>query len=128
VAQRLFAVVNVLLCAGFVAAALLQHNDPDPVRWMVVYSLAAAACLWPRRAPGHRILTALLGVAALAWAASLVPAVVRELPAADLVDALAGPRAMESPLFEQTRETGGLLLVALWMAALHTRSLLAAER
>jgi hypothetical protein len=88
---------------AFAASAALQFNDPDPVRWIAIYAAAAlvsiATALW--RVPAAVYLG--LGVIAVAWAALLLPVIVREA-------ALTGT--------EVEREFGGLLLVALGMALL----------
>lgn len=89
---------------AFVACAVVQLNDPDPARWVALYSAAAALCAataagrpapWP--APGA--LTAL----AAAWAVAV---------------GVAFAGSAEGWTDELAREVGGLALVAAWMAAL----------
>ena len=97
----------IALTLAFAAAAAVQFNDPDPVRWIAVYAaaslLSAATAL--RRAPPA--LHACLGVVAAAWAALLIPSIVREA-------AFTGS--------EVEREFGGLVLVAFAMALLRRRA------
>ena len=96
--------VAIAFTLAFAAAAALQLNDPDPVRWIAIYAAAALVSIATalRRAPPALHLG--LGVVAVAWAARLLPTIVREA-------ALTGS--------EMEREFGGLLLVALGMALLH---------
>ena len=54
----------------------MQFNDPDPVRWIAVYGLAAVACLLSLLRRLHWAFPALLFLVALAWAATLAPHVV----------------------------------------------------
>jgi hypothetical protein len=105
------------MTALFALAAAVQLNDPDPIRWIAVYGLAAiisgyaAVTRVPRRA------AIVLAAAALAWAA---------------VIGLGGPSGeeyrqmfqaweMRSPGIEEARETTGLVIVAAWMLALVMR-------
>lgn len=98
----------------FVFAAAVQYNDPDPIRWMAIYGLAALACglalagRLPRWAP------VVVGLAALVWAATLAPRVVGRVSLGDLFESY----AMKSEPVEEAREMGGLLIVAGWMAVL----------
>ena len=95
--------VAIAFTLAFAAAAALQVNDPDPVSWIAIYAAAALVSIATalRRAPPALHLG--LGVVAVAWAALLLPDIVREA-------ALTGT--------EMEREFGGLLLVALGMALL----------
>ncbi len=38
-------VAGLAMAILFVAAAVVQHNDPDPLRWQVMYIVSALACL-----------------------------------------------------------------------------------
>ena len=102
----------------FTLGAVVQLNDPDPVRWFAVYALAAAACLLSllRRAP--RALPALLGAVALAWAATLAPRVVGRVPFREMFGAF----EMRTAGIEESREMYGLLIIAAWMAVLALRA------
>jgi hypothetical protein len=110
----LLRVGNGLMMVVFLCAAALQYNDPDPVRWMAIYGLAALVCglslagRLPRPAP------ILVGLAALVWAATIVPGVVGRVSVGDLFESL----AMKSQFVEEAREMGGLLIVTGWMVLL----------
>lgn len=103
VGTRLGRAANLFLLALFLFALVIQYNDPDPIPWMAVYGMAALACLlaflgrlwWPP--------VALLGLAALVWAATLA---VKVLGRQSLIDS------------EEGREMLGLLLVFAWMSYL----------
>jgi len=41
----LFATLNLLFGTCFIVFACLQFNDPDAMLWMILYGLAAVACL-----------------------------------------------------------------------------------
>lgn len=94
------------LCAPlvlfFVYAAWVQLNDPDPMGWIAIYGSAAALAVVQMVRPVWQPCAALV-VAALAYAASLLPAWVRE-----------GTPAARS-FFDQelNRELMGLLIVAI---------------
>ncbi len=44
--MKLDRIVNALGTALFVFCAVVQVNDPDPVRWMTVYGVSAVLCAW----------------------------------------------------------------------------------
>jgi hypothetical protein len=102
----------------FAFAAAVQYNDPDPLRWIAIYS---AACALSLVAFFGRRVTAVLPLAvfaiAMVWA---------------VVIAFGGPTALEyghmfdswemkSPSVEEAREASGLLIVAVWMMVLFIR-------
>jgi hypothetical protein len=111
---RGFIVANAVMLAAFAAFTAVQWNDPDPVRWMLMYGAAAAACAcalyravpWPAAAA--------VGAVALVWGLTLAPGVLAEAPGARLFS----PDGMMSPGVEEAREMLGLFIVAAWMAAL----------
>lgn len=90
----------------FILAVAVQYNDPDPIGWMAIYGLAAAACALAFRDRLPRIPAALLSLAAFAWAATLA---VRVVGKQNLWYA------------EEGREMMGLLLVGIWTALLAVR-------
>ena len=91
----------------FAYSALVQLNDPDPVRWFALYGSAAllsAATVFASVPP-----VAFLGLACVAglWAATLAPGVLS-------LAAFTGT--------EEERELGGLLLVVLASLVLRSRA------
>ncbi len=96
----------------FAVAALLQLNDPDPVRWFAIYAAASAACwaapAWPRR----WVPPVAIGLVAAIWAVLVSASVLPTFEWANLLRA----KDPAFPQIEETRELSGLLLVAAWMS------------
>lgn len=108
------AVLNVVLALGFAAAAVVQWNDPDPLRWMALYGGAAVACLVWRRVRRGWVVAAVVGAAALVWAAAIALGMERVAS----VDEMFRPMEMKGGPIEESREAIGLGIVAVWMAFL----------
>jgi hypothetical protein len=106
--------VNALMMLAFTASVIVQVNDPDPLPWMLLYGAAATACLLALLRRDRWWLPALTGAITLAWAASLAPRVIGNVPFLDMFGAF----EMKSTAIEESREMYGLLLVAGWMAVL----------
>lgn len=86
----------------FLASAAVQLNDPDPLRWIAAYGLAAALCGAAVARRRVRALAGALGLVALAAC----------------VGVLRAWAAGGGPLTDELgREAGGLLLIALASAA-----------
>ena len=98
----------------FLFAAAVQYNDPDPLRWMAIYGLAALTCGLSLVGRLPRLAPVAVGLAALGWAATLAPGVVGRVSVGDLFESY----AMKSEPVEEAREMGGLLIVTVWMAVL----------
>ncbi len=117
-ASRGWRAADAVMMLLFTFGAAVQVNDPDPLRWIAVYALAAAACLlsllrclrWP--------LPALLCAIALVWAATLAPNVAGRVPFGDMFGAF----EMKNVGIEESREMYGLLIIAAWMAVLALRA------
>jgi hypothetical protein len=107
-------VPTILMGLLFLVAVALQYNDPDPVQWMAIYGAAALACLLALRGRLPRWLPALVGLAALVWAAALAPRVVGQVAPGELFREM----GMATLAIEEAREMGGLLIVAIWMLVL----------
>lgn len=110
----LLRVANWLMAAAFLFSVVVQYNDPDRVRWMLIYGVAALACILKLR---HRLrwyLPAALGVTAFGWAASLAPGVIGKTTFGEMFQAF----HMINTAVEEAREMGGLLVIAGWMAVL----------
>lgn len=106
--------LNALMAIAFVASAVVQYNDPDPIPWVVTYLLSAALCVgWAR----DRVSLVWFVVSALT---SLLTAlfVVSAAPPGTPVWSAVGDWQMNTAGSEVVREAGGLLLVATWMAVL----------
>jgi hypothetical protein len=101
----------------FTLGAVMQVNDPDPIRWVGVYALAAATYLLSLLRRMYWPLPALLCTVALAWAATLAPRVVGRVPFREMFGAF----EMRTVGIEESREMYGLLILAAWTAALAVR-------
>ena len=108
-------ILNLLFAVAFLAAPVVQLNDPDPWLWIPLYLIALASCIaFQRKRLNHRFGIA-VGLGALCWSVTLLPTVIRHPPAwADVF----GDVKMYAPGVEEAREMGGLWLVAGWVLVL----------
>jgi len=109
-----FKVANCLMIAAFLFSVAVQYNDPDPIRWMLIYGLAALGCILKLR---HRLrwyFPAAVGATAFFWAVSIAPRVIGKTTFGDMFQSF----EMINPIVEEAREMGGLLIVAAWMGVL----------
>jgi Transmembrane family 220, helix len=112
--MSLFRVASGFMAAVFLFAAAVQYNDPDPVRWMAIYGLAALVCGLALAGRLPRLAPIVVGLAALIWAATIAPGVVGRVSVGDLFESF----TMKSQPVEEAREMGGLLIVTAWMGLL----------
>lgn len=106
-------VANVLMTLAFAASVVVQYNDPDPLPWMAVYGAAALISGLEATRRVRPVFPALLSAVALVWAATIAPRVLGEVPFGDMFAEF----EMRNPGIEESREMYGLLLVAVWLAA-----------
>lgn len=100
----------VLGTALFALSAMVQLNDPDPLAWFAIYSIAALLTLVsPLRRRPLQVASAVLAVTAALWMGWLL---VSGLPDWDQ-NFLSMDPAMKTPGVELWRETLGLLLIVL---------------
>ncbi|MFT4614391.1 MAG: hypothetical protein ACI9NT_001536 [Bacteroidia bacterium] len=107
---------NTLFLAAYLLSALAQYNDPDALRWIIIYLAAAAMCVAAYRDSGSRPIAIALLLASLTWAAVLLPS----LGGASLTDIFESV-SMKTKAVEEAREIGGLCFVAVWAAVLSFR-------
>ena len=107
-------VANWVMLAAFLFSVAVQYNDPDPVRWMLIYGLAALACILKLMGRLKWYLPAAVGAAAFGWAASLAPHVIGKTTFGEMFQSF----HMINTVVEEAREMGGLLIVAAWMGVL----------
>jgi hypothetical protein len=114
-ASALFRIANAAMAILFLAAAVQRGSDPDPARWIALYTAAAAGCilLAPSLFFWWRI--ALAG-AATGWACLLCAQLVDRLPIK--LDDLFLHMEMRGGGVELARQAFGLALVAMWMITL----------
>lgn len=109
----------VVCLALFVFAAALQYNDPDPVRWMLIYLAAAGVTgLALARSRWTRPAAATVAVIAVVWAVTYLPAVLRHGQVLSMFDEW----EMRNTEVLQNREMFGLLIIATVMAGAAWRS------
>jgi hypothetical protein len=85
----------------FIASCAVQYNDPDPIRWVTAYGLAgvfSGLALAGRLTP----LVIPVGLFYLAWAMYNMPHI----------------ESSRWLTTEESRESGGLMISAIWMAVL----------
>jgi hypothetical protein len=109
-----FRMLNGLMAVLFAVAAVVQFNDPDPLRWVAVYGAAlTVSILAAVRGSVPVALPATVGGIALAWGLLLVGrsgATLRIYQ--DMFDAW----EMTDASVEEAREAIGLFIVFFWMA------------
>jgi hypothetical protein len=113
VTRHLWTIANGVMLLAFVFSVVVQFNDPDPLTWALMYGAAALVCAFELRRRVHPLVPA--GVAGLAgaWAATIAPRVVGKVPFGSMFAEF----EMANIGVEESREMYGLLLIALWMAA-----------
>jgi len=122
--SKVWVVANVVMLLAFAFSVIVQVNDPDPLAWVTIYSLAAVACALGMVRRGHWAFPALVGIAAAVWAAVIAPRVLGQVPFVDMFGAF----EMENMGVEESREMYGLLIVAGWMAVVAVASGQRAQR
>ena len=106
--------LNYSMLAVFISSALVQYNDPDTLRWSVIYGAAALNCLFAARCQLHWSMPALVIVVALVSAGMLATNVIAKASFSDIFSSM----EMKSIEVEQAREFGGLVIIAIWMTTL----------
>ena len=101
--------VNSVFGVMFVISMAVQYNDTDPWLWMMIYGAAATACFVSGRFPWSRALSALVAIASLGWATTML-GVLSDLQFADLFRSMKA----QTPIIEEGREFLGLMLVGAW--------------
>ena len=116
-------IVHWIFAVLFTISALLQYNDPDPVRWGLLYASAALAAGCMARGRPQPLLMAAVAGACASWMTFLWDSIVTFVDRGDWSLLVATMKAGE-PLIEESREFLGLAIVAAWCLA----SLVAARR
>ena len=104
---------NALMLLMFAASVAVQINDPDPIWWMAIYGAAAIVAGREVARRNKPLLPGLVSLVALVWAATIAPRVIGKIPFGSMFQTF----EMKDLGVEESREMYGLLLVALWMAA-----------
>ena len=76
--------LNYSMLAVFISSVLVQSNDPDTLRWSVIYGAAALNCLFAARCQFHWSMPALVIVVALVAAGALATNVIGKASFSDI--------------------------------------------
>ena len=108
-------IANWILIPAFFLSVAVQYNDPDPLRWMAIYGIAAvASSLW-LAGRLNWLFAASIAIVAFVWAMTIVPDLIgKNIP----MNEVFGHMRMANEAVEEAREMGGLLIVASWMTVL----------
>ena len=115
---RAWKTADALFLLMFVFSVVVQVNDPDPLAWMAIYGAAAVACLLSLLGKLPWWFAVITGLIALAWAATIAPRVVGQVPFMDMFAEF----EMKDIGVEESREMYGLLIIGAWMAVLGHRT------
>jgi Transmembrane family 220, helix len=111
----MYRVANWVMAALFLFAVAVQYNDPDPIRWMLIYAAACAICVVAAtRGAAPRWAVIVILALALGWAIDIMTGVRTLNVYAHMFDAW----EMKSAPIEEAREASGLVVVAAWMLVL----------
>lgn len=100
-----------LMTALYLVSVALQYNDPDPIRWMLIYGAAAAASAMLPLRRWAIPLSFLVAAAALVWAAILTPEIWGRVGFSDMWLKM----SEKGGAVEVEREIGGLVIVVGWL-------------
>ena len=104
--------VHAAMALLFLFGAIVQYNDPDPLRWMAIYVAAAATCALAAAQRVPRWLPIVIAGVALLWVATLAA---RPFPNVRILEMFAAWE-MANERIEEAREMYGLLVIAIYMA------------
>lgn len=110
---RAWTVANGFMCVLFIFSAVVQVNDPDPWVWMPVYIASAALCAAEVRRRTQWAAPLILVAVSVIWAGTIAPRVLGKVGFMEMF----GAWEMKNLGIEEEREMYGLLIVAVWMAA-----------
>jgi Transmembrane family 220, helix len=108
---RWFMVSSLLMGLLFLVSLYLQYNDPDPLRWMLIYAAAAAVSFLAPWSPIAKRLALIVAVVALAWILFLSPEIAGVISFSDLFLKM----NEKGGAVEVGRESGGLAVIVAWM-------------
>ncbi|MBA3460155.1 MAG: transmembrane 220 family protein [Deltaproteobacteria bacterium] len=110
--SRWFKLTCWVMAALFALCVALQHNDPDPLRWMLIYGAAlVVSVLLPMYRAAAKV-GAILGAAALVWTVMLLIPIWDKVSPSDAFLKM----SEKGGAVEDLREAGGLAIEGLWLA------------
>jgi hypothetical protein len=107
-------VLNFLMMLLFVFAAVLQYNDDDMLRWMVIYLVAAACCVGAFVGKLKWWVPALVAAVCVGWSVIYFARGAAGMPVGEMF----AEWEMKNQQIVEEREMFGLLIIAAWMAVL----------
>jgi len=111
--RHLWTAANAAMLLAFVMSVIVQFNDPDPLLWAAIYTVAAVVCAVELRRRTNPLVPALIATVALIWAATIAPRVLGTVP----FGAMFAEFEMANTGIEESREMYGLAFIAGWMIA-----------
>lgn len=103
--------MNALALVAFLFSIAVQYNDPDPIRWMAIYAVAATACVLEMRRLDVWFFPIAIALIAFIWAGRIH----HHLPGPINFSGMFASFKMKDEGIEQQREMFGLMIVAVWM-------------
>ena len=111
---RWFVAICWVMAILFSVSVGLQENDPDPIRWMLIYGVAAlASAALPSQHPWVPVAAGVIGLIGLIWGLILTSQVYRVLHFSDLWMKM----SEKGGAVEVGREAGGLIIIAGFLLA-----------
>jgi hypothetical protein len=101
---------HILLSLMFLAFALLQINDPDPVLWILIYLAMTALCALAAFNKYYQVPMIILAIGYLIYMIILFPGVKDWFYSPDLSLLFDDIAKMQYPYIEESREFLGLLI------------------
>ncbi len=111
-----FKYFNSFMIGIFLLSAIVQYNDPDPLLWIVVYSIAALVSYLAFSPRLEKRLPLYLGILAFGWAVCHLPDVWGRVSIGEIFQSI----EMKTIAVEKAREMGGLLIIGTWMFYLYS--------
>ncbi|MDZ7718426.1 MAG: transmembrane 220 family protein [Balneolaceae bacterium] len=105
--------INYLAIIVFALAAIVQYNDVDALRWMLIYGAASVLSILYALKRLHWATSTVLAIVCLIWALFIVP----DLTLSGFQHMFDEVRMIQTGV-EAAREFLGLLLISSWMTLL----------
>ncbi|MCH6256564.1 transmembrane 220 family protein [Puniceicoccaceae bacterium K14] len=110
-------VINIAALVAFLLSVFVQFNDPDPLLWIIVYSMASLSCILFSLKKPTRLISTVTCASSTLWIVYLFIELARS-PIPIEWDSVFMQTSMKTISVELAREIGGLLIVAVWMLVL----------
>ena len=116
--SRLFLIFSYVVTTLFLVSAAVQYNDPDGIYWIVFYGAAALITWLFIKDRLHWVIPGLLAMGVLVGAGLLGFDVISN----GTIDQVMGRSwQMQNLVQEKARESGGMLVVGIWLLVLALR-------